>query len=224
MSRGTGRFPIRRASVLAVAACAIAAFAVPGAGAGEGPDAAATTAVVSGQAPGASAAAGSLNTLTITGKPVDGRIVVFTAVTGRLTIQSPEGVNSPTGVTQCTQDSPTQVSCDPGFIGAITAQLLEGNDIFKASRNLPVVFGVVIDGQHRPLDGGPGRDQIAGAAAADHLVGGQGQDNISGNGNGDLLEGNAGRDKLKGGPGRDFCNGGAGTDIGKSCTATKQIP
>jgi Ca2+-binding RTX toxin-like protein len=208
----------------ALGACALGLFAVPGAGAGDRVDPASTTAVVRGQAPGAAASAGSLNTLTITGKPVDGRLTVFTAVTGRLTIQSPEGVNSPAGVTQCTQDSPTQVSCDPGFIGAITAQLLGGNDTFKAARNLPVVFGVVINGQPRPLDGGPGRDVIAGAAAADHLVGGQGRDNLIGNGNGDLLEGNAGRDKLKGGPGRDFCNGGAGVDVAKNCTATKLVP
>jgi Ca2+-binding RTX toxin-like protein len=207
----------------ALGACALG-LAVPGAGAGERPDGTATTTVISGQAHGASASAGSLNTLTITGKPVDGRIVVFNAVTGRLTIQSPEGVNSPVGVTQCTQDSPTQISCDPGFIGAITAQLLEGNDSFKASPNLSIVFGVMVDGQRRPLDGGPGRDQIAGASAADHLVGGAGRDNLSGNGNGDLLEGNAGRDKLKGGAGRDFCNGGTGFDVGKSCTAAKQIP
>jgi Ca2+-binding RTX toxin-like protein len=207
-----------------VAACALAGLAVPGAGAGDRRAAASDTAVVAGQVPGAGAAAGSLNTLTIMGKPVDGRITVFLGATGRLTILSPEGVNAPAGVTQCTQDSATQVSCDPGFIGAMTAQLLEGNDTFKASPDLPVVFGVVIDGHQQPLDGGPGRDRIVGAAAADHLVGGTGADNLAGNGNGDLLEGNAGRDKLKGGPGRDFCNGGSGVDTGKSCTASKQIP
>lgn len=220
MSRGTGRF----LAVLGLGACVLAVVAAPGAGAGEGDDAASSTTLVRGQGFGAAASAGSLNTLTITGKPVDGRINVFTGATGRLTIVSPEGVNSPVGVTQCTQDSPTQVSCDPGFIGAITAQLLEGDDVFKASPGLPVIFGVVISGQRRPLDGGPGRDLIAGAAGPDHLVGGAGPDNVNGNGNGDLLEGNSGRDKLKGGPGKDFCNGGSGTDVGKSCSATKQIP
>jgi Ca2+-binding RTX toxin-like protein len=214
----------RIAGLFALGACATALIAVPGAGAGDRSDGAADTAVVKGQAGGAAVYAASLNTLTITGKPVDGRINVFIGVTGRLTILSPEGVNSPAGVTQCTQDSPTQVSCDPGFIGAITAALLEGNDTFKASPGLPVIFGVVVNGRKQPLDGGPGRDRIVGAAGPDHLVGGSGPDNITGNGNGDLLEGNSGRDKLKGGAGKDFCNGGSGSDIGKSCTATKRIP
>lgn len=214
----------RITGLFALGACALALIAVPGAGAGDGSGGTADTAVVRANAAGATASAGSVNTLTITGKPVDGRINVYIGVTGRLTIVSPEGVNSPAGVTQCTQDSPTQVSCDPGFIGAITAALLEGNDTFKASPGLPVIFGAVINGRKMPLDGGPGRDRIVGAAGPDHLVGGPGPDNLSGNGNGDLLEGNSGRDKLKGGPGKDFCNGGSGKDVAKSCTAVKQIP
>jgi Ca2+-binding RTX toxin-like protein len=214
----------RITSHIALGACALALIAAPGAGAGDRASTASETAVVEGSAHGAAASAGSLNTLTITGKPVDGRINVFAGPAGRLTIISPEGVNSPAGVTQCTQDSATQVSCDPGFIGAITAQLLEGNDTFKASPALRVIFGVIVDGRPRPLDGGPGHDRIVGAAAPDHLVGGSGPDNLNGNAGGDLLAGNSGRDKLKGGPGKDFCNGGSGPDVGKSCAGVAKIP
>jgi Ca2+-binding RTX toxin-like protein len=200
-------------------------MAAPGLGAGDldlSASATETTVVRGGS--GAAAAAGSPNTLTLQGKPVDGRVVVFSGAAGRLTVISPEGVVAPSGTTMCTQDSATQISCDPGYIGAITGQLLEGNDTFKLAQNLNVILGVVLDGQPRPLDGGPGRDRIVGAAAPDHLVGGPGQDTLIGNGNGDLLDGGTGRDKLKGGPGKDFCIGGPGIDVGQSCTAGKQIP
>jgi hypothetical protein len=219
--RGSGRI----ARVFALGACVLGLFAVPGAGAGAGDlaESTSTTALAKGQPRGATAAA-SLNTLTITGKPVDGRIMVFLDVAGRLTITSPEGVTAPAGVTQCTQDSATQISCDPGFLGAINAQLLEGNDTFKAHPALRVVFGVPIAGRKQPLDGGPGRDRIVGAAAADHLAGGSGPDNVIGNAGGDFLEGNAGKDKLKGGAGRDFCSGGTGSDTAKNCAAAKSIP
>lgn len=217
MSRGTGRF----LAGVGLSAAALAGAGVPATGAGQ--DGTHTTGVVRAQGPGARTAA-TLNTLTITGKPVDGRINVYSGATGRLTIVSPEGVNSPAGVTQCTQDSATQVSCDPGFIGAINAHLLEGNDTFKVNPALRVIFGVPIAGRKQPLDGGPGRDRIIGGAAADHLAGGSGPDVVVGNGGGDLLEGNAGRDKLRGGAGKDFCNGGAGIDSAKNCTASKWVP
>src|SRR5688572_21945868 len=180
MSRGTGRF-----LAVTLCACALGLVAVPSVGAGalDLADSTSTTAVVRGGAPGATTAAGTVNTLTINGKPVDGRLTVFEDVNFRLTILSPEGVMAP-GIPQCTQDSVTQVSCDPGFIGAINAHLLEGNDTFKAQPDLRVIFGLPINGQKQPLDGGPGRDRIVGAAAADHLIGGAGHDNVTGNANG----------------------------------------
>jgi Ca2+-binding RTX toxin-like protein len=199
---------------------------------------------------GASASA-SVNVLTLRdfGR-VDNRISAFTGPTGRLTLTAPEGLGDPDGSgTSCTLDNakPTdataqQVSCAPGYIGAIVGDLGKGNDTFDTDPSFPVMIGAVVDGQPRPLEGGPGRDRLlggtladllegdggadslAGGGGQDQLIGGPGADNLSGGGAADWLLGGSGPDKLSGGGGKDVCRGAGGTDTAKSCESTRGIP
>lgn len=181
---------------------------------------------------------------------VDNRISVFTGPTGRLTITAPEGLSDPDGSGwACELDSAKsgestapEVSCVPGYIGAIVGDLGRGSDTFDADPSLPVMIGAVIDGQTRSLAGGSGRDRLVGGATADLLVGGggsdsmaggggedqmiggSGADNLSGAGAGDWLSGGGGPDKLSGGGGRDLCRGGGGLDAAKNCETARGIP
>jgi Ca2+-binding RTX toxin-like protein len=149
---------------------------------------------------------------------------------------------APPGIKECAQEGPAQMSCEPGFLDVITADLLAGDDVFWAAPGLPVLFGATLDGRERPVSGGPGRDRITVSSGADLVVGGPGRDVLILGGGGDLarggpgrdrilggsgqdaLFGNAGRDFLHGGPARDLCNGGAGKDAGRSCAVAKKVP
>ena len=82
----------------------------------------------------------------------------------------------------------------------------------------------MIDGQPRPLFGGPGRDRLIGGGASDLLIGGGGSDSIVGGGSSDLLLGGGGADRLIGGGGRDSCRGAGGVDTAKGCELTRGIP
>ncbi|HET9120728.1 MAG TPA: hypothetical protein VFN72_09345 [Solirubrobacterales bacterium] len=195
--------------------------------------------------------AASMNVLTLNDlQGVDNRISVFTAPSGRLTITAPEGLGDPDGSgAACSLDNAKvgdltapEVSCAAGYIGAIVGDLGRGSDTFDADQGLPVMIGGVIDGQPRPLEGGPGRDRLVGGATSDllvggggadsmaagggqdHLIGRSGADNLSGGGAADWLSGGAGPDKLSGGGGKDTCRGGGGTDTAKSCETARGIP
>jgi hemolysin type calcium-binding protein len=199
---------------------------------------------------GASAASG-VNVLILSDqRRIDNRISAYIGPTGRLVLTAPEGLGDPDGAgSNCGLDnaSPTQlsaqeVSCAPGYIGAIAGDLARGNDTFNADPGLSVYVGAVIDGTRMPLSGGPGRDRLVGGAApdlldggprsdsivgnggADLLIGGAGADNLSGGAASDILVGLGGSDRLNGGAGRDLCRGGGGSDTGKSCEATRGIP
>ena len=181
---------------------------------------------------------------------VDNRISAFTGSTGRLTLTAPEGLGDPDGSgTACALDNAKpgeataqEVSCAPGYIGAIVGDLGRGGDTFDADPSFPVMIGAVIDGQPRPLEGGRGRDRLVGGAMADllegdggrdslaggggqdKLIGGPGSDNLSGGGAADWLLGGSGADKLSGGRGKDACRGAGGFDTGKSCESARGIP
>jgi hypothetical protein len=181
---------------------------------------------------GASASA-SINVLTLNDqRHIDNRISAYMSSDGRLVLTAPEGLGDPDGSgSSCRLDnaksgesSATQVSCAPGFIGAIVGDLGKGSDTFDADSALPVLIGAVIDGQPRPLFGGPGRDRLIGSAATDLLVGGSGADSLVGGGGNDVLAGTGGNDKLVGGAGRDVCKGGGGTDAAKACEIARGIP
>jgi Ca2+-binding RTX toxin-like protein len=199
---------------------------------------------------GASAAV-SLNVLTLNDqRRIDNRISAKIAPTGRLVLTAPEGLGDPDGSgSNCDLDnakpgesSAQEVSCAPGYIGAIVGDLNVGNDVFDADPALTVYVGALIDGQRRSLGGGPGHDRLVGGAAADlldggvgpdsivgggdrdFLIGGPGADNLSGGGGGDVLLGLAGADKLNGGAAKDVCKGGEAVDTGKSCETTRGIP
>ena len=209
-----------------------------------------TANVVTAQGRGASSSA-AMNVLTLNDfRGVDNRISVFTAPSGRLTITAPEGLGDPDASgSACALDNAKpgeltapEVSCAAGYIGAIVGELGRGSDTFDTDPSLPVVIGALIDGQARPLGGGPGRDRLVGGAWADlliggggadsmaggggqdQLVGGSGADNLSGGGAGDWLSGGGGSDKLSGGGGRDVCRGGGGPDSAKSCETARGIP
>jgi Ca2+-binding RTX toxin-like protein len=192
-----------------------------------------------------------MNVLTLNDfRAVDNRISVFTGSGGRLTITAPEGLGDPDGGgAACTLDNAKsgettapEVSCAPGYIGAIVGDLGRGSDTFDADPSLPAMIGALIDGQARPLAGGPGRDRLVGGAMADlliggggadsmaagggqdQLIGGSGADNFSGGAAGDWLSGGGGPDKLSGGAGKDLCKGGGGFDAAKSCETARGIP
>jgi Ca2+-binding RTX toxin-like protein len=231
--RGKG---LGAALLLCALALAIAPVAHADAGAGS------TTALTTGQPP-AARAADTLKIFTITGTSLAARINAFTGPGGRLTVVSPEGITEPDGANpECTQDGPTQVSCMPGYIGAIAGDLKDGSDTFTAAPTLDVSIGIVLAGVDNPLSGGGGRDSLSGGPLNDLIDGGAGPDTLLGNGLSDLLRGGPSRDslvggtgpdalyggggpdRLDGGPARDLCNGGGGADIGLSCLVSKKIP
>jgi RTX calcium-binding nonapeptide repeat (4 copies) len=193
----------------------------------------------------------SMNVMTVNDlRGIDNRISLFTGPTGRMVLTAPEGLGDPDGSgTACTLDNAKpsestaqQVSCAPGYIGAIVGDLGRGSDTLDADSTFPLMIGALIDGQVRPLEGGPGRDRLVGGAAGDllegdggpdslaggggqdRLIGGPGADNLSGGGGGDWLLGGGGPDKLSGGGGRDVCKGGGALDAVKSCETSRGIP
>ena len=154
---------------------------------------------------GASASA-SINVLTLADqRQIDNRITAYRGTEGRLVMTAPEGLGDPDGNgASCMLDnakngdtSATEVSCTTGYIGAIVGDLAGGSDTFDADPNLSVRVGAVIDGQPRPLFGGPGRDRLVGGSLSDLLIGGSG---------------------------RDSCRGAGGVDTAKGCEVVRSIP
>jgi Ca2+-binding RTX toxin-like protein len=196
-------------------------------------------------------AASPINVLTISDqRRNDNRIRAYTDAEGRLVLSAPEGFGDPDGSgANCRLDNAKtgetiaqQVSCAPGYIGAIVGDLGPGDDMFAADPGLAIMVGTVIDSVRRPLLGGPGRDRVIGglaidlldgagsgdsligAGGEDILVGGPGADNLSGGAANDVLQGGGGPDKLGGGGGRDLCRGAGGIDHAKSCELARSIP
>jgi Ca2+-binding RTX toxin-like protein len=225
-----------------------AVAAISPAAASAGP--AVTTAVWTIHGHGATSSA-SMNVLTVNDlRGIDNRISLFTGPTGRMVLTAPEGLGDPDGsgsacaldTAKPSESTAQQVSCAPGYIGAIVGDLGRGSDIFDADPTFPVMLGAVIDGQVRPREGGPGRDRLVGGAAGDllegvggadslaggggqdRLIGGPGADNLSGGSASDWLLGGGGPDKLTGGGGRDVCKGGGALDAAKSCEVARGIP
>lgn len=193
----------------------------------------------------------SMNVMTVNDfRGIDNRISVFTGPTGRLVLTAPEGLGDPDGSgSACALDNAKpgestaqEVSCAPGYIGAIVGDLGGGGDTFDSDPSFPVMIGALIDGQVRPLEGGPGRDRLVGGAMADllegdggqdsiaggggqdHLIGGPGADNLTGGAASDWLMGGGGPDRLSGGGGKDHCRGAGGLDTAKSCENARGIP
>src|SRR4029450_10536743 len=99
----------------------------------------------------------------------------YIAPTGRLVLTAPEGLGDPDGSgANCDLDnakpgqwSAQQVSCAPGYIGAIVGDLNGGNDTFTADGGLTVYVGAVIDGELRPLSPGTRPRRLVGGGAED---------------------------------------------------------
>ena len=141
-----------------------------------------------------------MNIFALTGRRPRTTINVFADAGGRLVITSPEGIVEPDGpAPECMQDSPTQVSCVPSYIGAIRGDLGGGNDTFTAQTTLPILIGISLVSEERPLSGGPGSDRIVGGLGGDLITGGAGGDALLGFGGGDLIGARAARDNLSGG-------------------------
>jgi Ca2+-binding RTX toxin-like protein len=243
MRLGKGRITLTGCVAVAAAGMLTASAARSSAGpSAQGRGDAHTTALSQGQRPGAQAA-DSLTIFTIDGTAFPGRINAFIAPTGRLTLLSPEGINAPASPNgECAQDSPTQVSCIPGFVDVLAGDLKGGADTFTTAASLTTLVGATLVGPDSPLAGGSGRDRIIGGASSDLIEGGGGPDSLSGNGSSDLLRGGSGKDELSGGPfadalfggggsddldggeGRDLCSGGGGRDRATDCTGVKKIP
>lgn len=228
-------------SLALLAACAVAAFGIAApAGADRAP---LTSSLQSARPAGLASAAADTNIFVLWGTSSANNVSAFADAGGRLVLTSPEGIVEPDGpAPECIQDSPTQVSCVPSYIGAIRGDLGAGNDTFTAQTTLPTLIGISLVIEERPLNGGPGRDRIVGGLGGDLITGGAGADALLGFGGGDLIRGEAGRDslsgggssdnlmggsgadKLHGGAARDLCNGGGGVDTAKSCNVTRKVP
>jgi hypothetical protein len=181
----------------------------------------------------AASTSASINVLTLADqRRIDNRITAYMASDGRLVLTAPEGLGDPDGDgANCKLDnaksgemSATEVSCAAGYVGAIVGDLGGGSDTFDADPGLSAMVGGVIDGQARPLFGGPGRDRLVGGGLTDLLVGGGGSDSLAGGVGDDTLVGGSGNDRLIGGAGRDLCKGAAGTDTAKTCEVIRGIP
>lgn len=239
--------PGRLNLVLALALLAVASAAGPAAAS---PRPGLTDAVWTVHGHGASAAV-SINVLTLNDqRRIDNRISAYMSSSGRLVLTAPEGLGDPDGDgpscgldnAKAGETSATEASCAAGYIGAIVGDLSGGSDTFDADPGLTAMVGDVINGQARPLAGGPGRDRlvggslsdlldggggadsIAGGGGMDLLFGGPGADNLSGGGGNDSLLGGGGPDKLNAGSGKDVCRGAGGTDTAKSCETARGIP
>ncbi len=96
-----------------------------------------------------------------------------------------------------------QIVGGPGTSTAVS-QLYgdDGNDVIKTAAS---DHGAL-------LDGGAGRDQLYGGAAANVMNGGPDADYLSGGGGADIMHGNEGDDTLKGGTGPDQMYGDDGND------------
>ncbi|HEY6771803.1 MAG TPA: calcium-binding protein [Solirubrobacterales bacterium] len=239
---------LRAKQALGALAALAAVAAIAPAGASARP--AVTTAVWTVHGHGAKSSS-SMNVMTLNDfRGIDNRISLFTGPTGRTVLTAPEGLGDPDGSgAACALDNAQpgdstaqEVSCAPGYIGAIVGDLGRGSDTLDTDPTFPVMIGAVIDRQPRPLEGGPGRDRMVGGAVADllrgdggadslaggwgqdHVIGGPGADNLSGGGANDWLFGGGGPDKLSGGGGKDVCKGGGAQDVSKSCEIARGIP
>jgi Ca2+-binding RTX toxin-like protein len=201
------------------------------------------SALVRAQPHGGASASADTTIYLIQGTPGVNTVSAFNDSTGRLVVSSPQGIFEPDGAApECIQDTPTQVSCNAGYIGAIAGDLSGGNDVFTASSTMTTLVGISLVSDERAMVGGSGRDRIVGGLGGDLIAGGGGQDALLGYGGGDLIRGDSGKDtisgggssdnliggsgpdRLDGGAARDLCNGGGGVDSAKSCNVTKKIP
>lgn len=112
----------------------------------------------------------------------------FTDVTGSLTINTNDGV-----------DSITVNDLETGAVATIV-NAGSGNDTVSTS------------GADDQINGGNGDDDLDGGAGADVISGGDGSDTIRGDSGDDVLDGGAGNDLLQGQAGADLLTGGIGDD------------
>jgi Ca2+-binding RTX toxin-like protein len=105
-----------------------------------------------------------------------------------------------------------QVESGSALVGAFDPALFPNGVNVKAGNgnDQVVVFGDVLIATH--LEGGNGKDVLAGGGANDLIEGGNGVDQMAGGAGDDTLDGGNGRDDLDGGAGNDTLAGGKGVD------------
>jgi Ca2+-binding RTX toxin-like protein len=106
-----------------------------------------------------------------------------------------------TSIVVNTADKNDDVSATSNVLVPLTAALGDDSDFIFATKNADVI------------DGGPGRDDLRGAAGADTVNGGVGSDFIDGGAGNDTLHGDDGADDIQGGSGDDQFFGDAGEDF-----------
>ena len=177
-------------SLALLAACAVAAFGIAApAGADRAP---LTSSLQSARPVGLASASANTNIFVLWGTSSANNVSAFADAGGRLVLTSPEGIVEPDGpAPECIQDSPTQVSCVPSYIGAIRGDLGAGNDRFRA-----IAFPIPIS-----VAGGTGNDDIGTSGGPDVLAGGPDDDILRGNSGIDDYFGEGGNDVIR--PGTD---------------------
>lgn len=104
---------------------------------------------------------------------------------------------------ECTQDSPTAVTCGTSQDELdVSVTLGDGNDSFTAPSGALRVN----------VDGGAGDDTIVGTGGDDVIRGGEGNDDLEGSHGNDQVSGDAGDDIVGGGTAADTVIGGPGRD------------
>jgi Ca2+-binding RTX toxin-like protein len=119
------------------------------------------------------------------------------------------------GTGACAAHPNFDVSCPFGS-ATLRVSLGGGSDTFESrDQTLGKPFSCLAQQAVAPiaLDGGPGRDIVAGSRLADTLAGGSGNDALAGWEGDDRLTGGAGVDLLEGHDGNDVAEGGAGNDV-----------
>jgi Ca2+-binding RTX toxin-like protein len=105
-----------------------------------------------------------------------------------------------------------QVESGSTLVGAFDPTLFPNGVHVKAGNgnDQVVVFSDVLVATH--LEGGNGKDVLAGGGANDLIEGGNGIDQMAGGAGDDVLDGGNGKDDLDGGAGNDTVAGGRGVD------------
>ncbi|MBP7951014.1 MAG: hypothetical protein KA004_15285 [Verrucomicrobiales bacterium] len=155
------------------------------------------------------AAPGAVNTVTVTTQ--NGRVVLTDA-----TAPLPPCLPIPGLV----RPNPHTISLPAACVGAVSADLGDGNDAFHAvgfPGSVLIAGGlgndtIVGGGDADFLHGNDGDDTLWGGGGTDEICGGNGNDSIVGGGDADFLHGNDGDDTLWGGGGTDEICGGNGND------------
>jgi Ca2+-binding RTX toxin-like protein len=113
----------------------------------------------------------------------------------------------------CTEVTPSQVTCPAAGITLLSIDARDRNDTVTVGSGTAAVT----------LTGGAGDDTLTGGDGNDTLNGGTDADRLDGGAGTDTLNGDTGDDALVGGTGADAFNGGAGVDLADFSTRLSAV-